>query len=309
MTLLLAYDGSPAAAAAIRAAGALLPGAAAVVLTVRPEPLDVDSAVAAARLAIPDAMIAQSIDTLNAASTKEAEETVADGARIAAEAGLVAETRIEQQGGNPWRPIRRVAEEIGADLIACGTRGMGAFSRVTVGSTSSGLLHNAGRAVLIAPEGGGGSGGPVVVGYDGSDSSKAAVAVVGRMLAGRDMLVVSVWESMVRHSISGRALSSLPVDEVRELTGDLDSYFRAVAEDIAEEGAGLARVAGADARAQAVEASGAPWHGLLAAARTAGSSLVVAGSRGRGGLAAGLLGSVSSGLVHEAAMPVLVVPV
>jgi nucleotide-binding universal stress UspA family protein len=306
--VLLAYDGSPAAAAAIRAAAALRPGAAALVLTVRPEPLDLHRAMSGARMAIPDEMIVRSVETLNAAAAKEAEETVAAGARVAAEAGLAPDTRLEEQGGNPWRAIRRVADETGAELIACGTRGMGAFSRMTLGSTSSGLLHNAGRPLLVAPEGGGAPGGPVVLGYDGSHSSRAAVALAGRLLAGRDVLVVHVWESMIRHSVSGRALASLPIDEVRELTDDLDAYFRSVAEDVAEEGATLAREAGADARARAVEAAGAPWHGLTAAASTAGASLVIVGSRGRGGLAAGLLGSVSSGLVHEAALPVLVVP-
>lgn len=298
MEIVLAYDGSGAARAAIRAAGALAPGASAVVLTVRPEPLDV-----------PAAMIGR-FEALERAVADEAEATAAEGARAASGAGLKASARVEIAGDNPWRAVSRVAEDAGAALIACGTRGMGAFSRMAIGSTSSGLLHHAGRPVLVVPEGGGELIGPVVIGYDGSDSSRTAIEVAARLLGGRDLLVVHVWESLIRHSVSGRALAALPLQEVRELTGDLDAYFRAVAGDVAEEGAELARSAGAgaDARSRAVESSGPAWHGLLAAARTAGASLVVAGSRGRGGVAAGILGSVSSGLVHEAAMPVLVVP-
>jgi len=296
MEIVLAYDGSGAARAAIRAAGALAPGASAVVLTVRPEPLDV-----------PAAMIGR-FEALERAVADEAEATAAEGARAAAGAGLKASARVEIAGDNPWRAVSRVAEDAGAALIACGTRGMGAFSRMAIGSTSSGLLHHAGRPVLVVPDGGGELTGPVVIGYDGSDSSRTAVEAAARLLAGRDLLVVHVWESLIRHSVSGRALAALPLQEVRELTGDLDAYFRAVAGDVAEEGAELARSAGADARSRAVESSGPAWDGLLAAARTAGASLVVAGSRGRGGVAAGILGSVSSGLVHEAAMPVLVVP-
>jgi nucleotide-binding universal stress UspA family protein len=37
------------------------------------------------------------------------------------------------------------------------------------------------------------------------------------------------------------------------------------------------------------------------------ATVIVAGSRGRGGLASTILGSVSSGLVHNAETPVLVV--
>jgi nucleotide-binding universal stress UspA family protein len=296
VTLVLAYDGSSAARAAIRVAAVFAPAAAAVVVTVRPEPLDVPQT------------IAGSFEALDRVAVAEAEATAAEGAEAAGAAGLAASARVETAGGNPWRAVSRVAEETGAELIACGTRGMGAFSRMAIGSTSSGLLHHAGRPVLVAPEGDGQLTGPVVVGYDGSDSSRAAVERAARLLAARELLVVHVWESLIRHSVSGRALAALPLQEVRELTGDLDAYFRAVADDVAEEGAALAREAGAEARSRAVEAAGPAWNGLLAAARTAGASLVVAGSRGRGGLAAGILGSVSSGLVYEAAMPVLVVP-
>jgi nucleotide-binding universal stress UspA family protein len=45
----------------------------------------------------------------------------------------------------------------------------------------------------------------------------------------------------------------------------------------------------------------------MRAADDAGAALIVAGSRGRGGIASALLGSVSSGLAHNAGRPTLIV--
>ena len=63
-----------------------------------------------------------------------------------------------------------------------------------------------------------------------------------------------------------------------------------------------------EVRPQARLVVGDPVRVLEAEARDDGLDLLVLGSRGFGPLAAGLLGSVSSELVRQAACPVLVVP-
>ena len=304
--LAFAFDGSPAARAAGRAAGALFPGAPAIVTFARRAPATLGQAAALARIAVPDATIAGGLAALDQAATEEAEAVVASGQRAASEAGLSAETAIVEGAGSPWRAVRQLARERDATVVVCGSRGQGPFSRAALGSTSSGLLHHADRPVLVVPEGGGGLDGPVIVGYDGSDAAAAAVRVAAALLPGREAIVVNVWESLVQHSLGGRALASAPIETARSLTGELDDCFRAIATDIAEQGAGLADSEAVTARA--VEAKGSPWHGLLAAARAAGGALILVGSRGRGAVAATVLGSVSSGLVHNADIPVLVVP-
>ena len=105
-----------------------------------------------------------------------------------------------------------------------------------------------------------------------------------------------------------RAISSLPNEEIRAVIADVDAYFRDAARDVAAEGAALAQERGLQARPEAVEASGAAWRGLLAAARTASAAAVIAGARGRSAMASTMLGSVTSGLVHNADLPVLVIP-
>jgi nucleotide-binding universal stress UspA family protein len=303
-SILLAYDGSPPAAAAARAAGALFPGAEAIVLTVRREPVTAHAA-GAARIAIPDAPIAGAMEALEQAAEAEAARTAAEGARAAAAAGLSSTARVVAGAASPWREIRMTAAEAGADLIACGSRGLGGLTRLALGSTSSGLVHHGDRPLLIVREFEAG-GGPVVIGYDGSAESRDAVALTGRILAAREAVIVHVWESLIRHSLSGRALAALPLDEVRALTRDLDAYFQAVAADVAEEGAALAREAGLRAAAAQIEAAGTSWHGLLGHAHGCDAAVVVVGARGRGGMASAL-GSVSSGLAHNADLPVLVV--
>lgn len=52
--------------------------------------------------------------------------------------------------GEPAECIRNLAEEVDADLIVVGSRGLGAVGRFLLGSVSDRLLHTSGRSVLIS---------------------------------------------------------------------------------------------------------------------------------------------------------------
>src|SRR3954453_5820976 len=121
MAVVIAYDGSEAAGAAVRAAGSLFAGAEGVVLTGR-EPAELLE-LPAAPVDVPDAAFA----TLDRISAEEADAAAAEGTRIAVEAGLRASARVITGAGNPWREILEAAED--ADLLVCGARGRGAFGR------------------------------------------------------------------------------------------------------------------------------------------------------------------------------------
>jgi len=148
----------------------------------------------------------------------------------------------------------------------------------------------------------------ILIGYDGSAESEVAIERAAALFGGREAIVVHAWESPLRHSLSGRALGSVPLGEIREMTGDFEEYFADGARRLAEQGATLARERGLEASAVEHEARGSAWHGVAAAALDAGASLIVVGSRGRGAVTATVLGSVSSGLAHNAETPVLIVP-
>ena len=301
--LLIAFDGSGGAAGAVRAAAALFGGARAVVVSVSDGPrLAEQAASAAARLGVDPERFA----ALERTADEHAAATASDGAALAGRLGLTAESDTAT-GDSAAAAILGAAQRGDADVIVCGARGLGGFSRAALGSTSSSLLHRADRPLLVVPEGAGDASGPVVIGYDGSEGARAAVEAAGRLFPGHEALVVNVWESPVRHTVTGR------VSCTRRSS-------RSTSSPPTSTGASPRRPASSPARARPWRASRGSWPsparsrrarrrgaGCFAGARSAGASVIVAGSRGRGGVSAALLGSVSAGLVHNADLPVLIV--
>jgi nucleotide-binding universal stress UspA family protein len=307
VSLLIAFDGSAAAEAAVRAAAALFPGARATVLTIHEPAVGVATAFRTGGGLMSPEVVEHSVSGLERELVAEAQAAAEEGARLAGAMGLAAASAVARGSRQPWEPILAAAVERGVDVVICGSRGRGAVARSVLGSTSSSLLHHAERAVLVAPEAEAPPEGPVLIAYDGSPAAREAIAAAGRLLPGRAALVVHAWESPYRRSVSGRALSSAPVPEIREVTGDLEAWLRERAEATVEEGVQLARAAGLEASGEAVESGSTAWRVVAATAETSDAAVVIAGSQGHGDVASVLLGSVSAGLVHHAERPTLVV--
>jgi nucleotide-binding universal stress UspA family protein len=142
----------------------------------------------------------------------------------------------------------------------------------------------------------------VLIAYDGSPHARAAIAHAGETLRPGPAVVATAWTSfadsapraVLRHVV-------LPVVE------DLDVAGREEAEELAAEGAALARAAGFEAQPRAVRAGGPFFAALLEVADEIDAGVIVAGSRGRSSVAAAVLGSVSTGILHHTTRPVLVI--
>jgi nucleotide-binding universal stress UspA family protein len=132
----------------------------------------------------------------------------------------------------------------------------------------------------------------IVVGVDGSAAAEAALrwATEEARLRGARLHVVHAWA--VPASVGAAPYVNGLGDELRE-TAEL--LVDAVVRDLVDDGL----------QADGEAVAGRAAEALLEAA--ADASLLVVGSRGRGGFAGLLLGSVSQQCVHHAACPVVVV--
>ncbi len=63
--------------------------------------------------------------------------------------GVDAKGEVLDKGGSPVKVILEYAEEEGVDLIVAGTRGLGGFEKMLLGSVSSGLVSHAHCGVLV----------------------------------------------------------------------------------------------------------------------------------------------------------------
>jgi nucleotide-binding universal stress UspA family protein len=149
--------------------------------------------------------------------------------------------------------------------------------------------------------------GPVMIAYDGSDGARAAVTMAGRLFHGQPAVVVHAWRSIMRESLSGRAFLHAPFEEVQTIAQDFENFDEAAGRKLLEEGRALAETHGLHARGEFVTATDGHWRAIAEAASAANASILVAGSRGRGGIASAVLGSVSSALANNAERPTLVV--
>ncbi|GIJ22806.1 universal stress protein [Micromonospora lutea] len=192
--------------------------------------------------------------------------------------GLTVEVR--QVAGGPGATL--VEESRRAELVVVGSRGLGGFAGLLLGSVGTQVAAHGHCPVLVIrpPDRPVPTEGPVLVAVDGSESAELAVGH-GAEEAGR------------------RGSSLVLVHVANEADDD-------------GQGAALLATAGAAARGshpgltveERVIAAPKPDQALIEASGDA--ALVVAGSRGRGGFAGLLLGSVSQALVQHARCPVLI---
>lgn len=139
--ILICYDGSERARAAVETAAALLTSRQAVVLDVVPV------MIAEGYSAMPsDAPWVDQVDVTEARERAEA------GAELARRLGFEAEARADS-ATSTWRGVTEVADAIDAAVIAIGSRGLKGLREVVERSISHDVATHARRPVLIVPPG------------------------------------------------------------------------------------------------------------------------------------------------------------
>ncbi len=187
-----------------------------------------------------------------------------------------------------------VKASITARLVVVGSRGRGAVRGALLGSVAESVItHGQGPVVVVPPRGSGTAQGPVVVGVDtGQQAHEVLSAAVAEAVhADAELRVLHAWHLL-------QAWSEVSTDEPDDVYNSLRDMLADLVRPHREAHPNLIISPQLEI--------GPPEDVLVEASRSA--SLVVTGSRGRGGFAGLLLGSTSRFLVRHSDCPVLVIP-
>lgn len=195
-----------------------------------------------------------------------------------------------------------IAEGGAADMLVVGSRGLGGFKGLLLGSVSHQVVTHAPCPTVIVPRREEHDARPaalssIVVGVDGSPNSIAALQWAARRARGSAATVraVYVWRFPPIAMAPAPLGVAVPPPEL-------------IAEGAAEELAGFLAAAGLPSDVHVVPTirEGSPAQVLLDEARHA--DLLVVGARGHEGFVGLLLGSVATAIAHHAPCPVAVIP-
>ncbi|MGE0864388.1 MAG: universal stress protein [Vicinamibacterales bacterium] len=214
------------------------------------------------------------------------------------------DVRVRVIAGPAAGAIVQHAKKVRADVIVLGWRGHGAVRRLMAGSVSRGVVRSAPCSVLVVRRAV-----PrfqnVVIGFDGSEQARRAVALVARLQApagGRVVLVTAAdTVRMTSHSLLPSDVRGDVASEVARINRGRIATARAQLATAAE----VLREAGWKAQTR-VTAAG-PLKSLLAAVADTDANVLVVGARGVTGLERLLLGSVAEGALDHSPVPVLIV--
>ena len=198
------------------------------------------------------------------------------------------DVRTELALGPPSAGLLEASQD--ASLLVVGTRGLGAFGAMFLGSVSSRVAAHAKCPTVVVPADGHDHdhSGPIVVGVDDSDHAIAALRFAARTASLNGAEIIAV------HGRGEPGTLDLPAAAEPTEQVQAESLVTEAIEQAEIEQEVTTRIVANN-----------PGDALLEAAENA--ALIVVGSRGRGGFRGMLLGSVSQSVLHGAQCPVAVV--
>jgi nucleotide-binding universal stress UspA family protein len=189
-----------------------------------------------------------------------------------------------------------VAASSAGGTIVLGNRGRGGFSSLLLGSVSQHVAVHAACSVVVVRGRGDTATGPIVVGADDSNAGRHAIRAAFEEAAARGAGILAARVFTSHTTMWGPEVADHAAEEEEEhrtaelaaLTADVTPWKEKFP----------------DVDVECVALEGHP--GSVLVGLSASAQLVVVGTRGRGGFAGLLLGSVSQQLLHHAESPVLI---
>jgi nucleotide-binding universal stress UspA family protein len=217
--------------------------------------------------------------------------------KIESVGGTVAQSHARM--GDAAKEVVDLAENIGAGLIAMGSRGKGRIRRLAMGSVSDSVIRHAHCCVLVVrwmpfvlPA-------RILLATDGSEdaalAAQTAVDLVER--TGSELHVAHAGWALHGASVGWNLIPLPPGISQEDLDRGARTLLEAEVERMKDSGADVAR---------AHMRSGKADEEIVVLAEELGADLIVMGCRGRGGVKRALMGSVSESVIRHAHCPVLV---
>lgn len=227
-----------------------------------------------------------------------------DGAEAAArrlcslirDKGRKAEAHLLQ--GDPGEELANHAEESGAAFVAVGSRGLGRFDALLLGSVGREIANNRNIDLLVARRRESTGGLKVLFATDHSDFAERVAAKLPSMVEGTfaEVEVLSVVDPDSKDVAFAR--SSAPWNELQTgLTGWTKEQNEAI----------VSKLSGICERCVSNVESGHAREAIIERAEAAGVDLIILGAQGRSALSRLLIGSVSSYVLTRAKCSVLIV--
>jgi nucleotide-binding universal stress UspA family protein len=231
---------------------------------------------------------------------QRAEQALSDAAALVKREGLRISPHIGS--GNPAREILRLAEEVNADLVVVGSKGLSGLRGFLLGSVARNVARRCERPVLIAraPQHGLAE---VLIATDGSEQARHAMQFALRLPLPEGTRATVVHVARAHWVIP----DYLYRDEAehRKIVGELHEQFAAEGQELL---AAVKSTLAGTGRPVATELLvGDPVTEILDLAQRRNADLIVAGARGASFLEGLLLGSVADRLMTDARCSVLIV--
>ncbi len=219
---------------------------------------------------------------------KPYEKALEEAKDLAEDMGMNIKTVLEE--GNPYERIIETAKKEECDLIVTGRRGLTAFEKILIGSTTYKVINNSPIDVLVVPKNAKISFERLLAGTDTSESGNRAIKKAG--------LISKKYNSKLG-VISVITLPAEAIVELQEildtLKKDLESHLLLLTEDLAKEGI----------KVEVFVKFGEPYKEIIETAKELGTTTIVIGAYSS--VSQKALGSVGEKIIAHSFCPVLVV--